>query len=47
MSDGREASKKRRGQMFIEGESMMDSILRLLWPNAFTEAGPPSPGEEN
>lgn len=31
--------------MFIEGESMIDSMLRLLWLNAFAE--PLSPEGEN
>lgn len=33
--------------MFIEGEPVIDSILRLLWPSASAEPGPRSPEGEN
>lgn len=47
MSDEREEGRTRGGQMFIEREHMIDSILGLLWPNAFAEPEPLSPGGEN
>lgn len=43
MSNEREESRKRGGQMFIERESMIDSMLRLLWLNAFPMPEPLSP----
>lgn len=46
MSDERR-SAERGGQMFIERESMIDSMLRLLWLNAFAELEPLPPEGEN
>lgn len=42
-----EEGRTRRGQMFIEREHMIDSILRSFWPDASAEPEPLSPEGEN